>query len=381
MKVLNLRYLLIILLLAINLFCLGQKIPILTIADAYKNQETVTTKEFIESFTYVTLETSPQCLIGGNPKIFLTDNAIVITDQENQCLLFEKATGKFIRKIGHYGKDPGGYRTTRGFFNESTSTIYFQGWKNNLIKYSLDGNEIGSIPVPGVNSSFTDSYIPDSYDYLDNNLIVCNIDNNNGIQKTLIMIFDEKGKEVKKVPNTNLIKEHKFSLSIGDVKFSHFNGKLFYNQIYNDTIFQLQLEKVVPHLILKKRKYKVTRENRRSDKERISVANYFESDNFFILDFWNGKKQFFTLYNKTNLKLKVCEFTLGIKNMTDNFLPFYPKAIYKEELVGIVQANDIISWVDTNKDASEKVNPQLIKKLGSIKPTDNPVIMIGKLKN
>jgi len=380
MKVLILRPFLIIWFSIISYSSFSQKIPVLALDDAYKRQESITTNEFIDSFTYIPLETAPQCLVGANPKIYLTDKYLIITDQQNNCFLFDKITGKFIRTIGHYGRDPGGYRNARGFFNESTSTIYFSGWKNDLIKYSMEGESLGSVPIPRYNDSFTDAFIPDKYDYLDNNLIACNIINTNGIQKILIMIFDEKGNEVKTVPNRNLTKEHKFSLSIGNMKFFHFDGNLRYFEIFNDTIFNLQLDKVVPYMILQRGRYRYTRENRRSDADKILPRTFSESEKFIIFDFWGDKnKTFFTLYNKTTSKLKVCEFTFGIINDTDGFIPFLPKTIFKEDVAGLVQAADMISWFENNKGLTLKLPPDL-KEFSSLELTDNPVLVIAKLK-
>ena len=46
-----------------------QKLPVLQLEDAYKKQEPINSNEFIGSVKYVPLETSPNCLIGANPKI------------------------------------------------------------------------------------------------------------------------------------------------------------------------------------------------------------------------------------------------------------------------------------------------------------------------
>lgn len=358
-----------------------QKPLILPLVNAYKKQEPISTKEFIKSFTYVPLETSPQCLIGANPKFMITDKYVIITDQGNHCLLFDKSTGKFIQSIGHYGKDPGGYRTTnRAFLKENNTTIYFLGWKNELIKYSLDGKALGNVPIPNFNESFTDAFIPDNYTSLPNNLIACNIVNTNGIQKKLLMIFDETGKEVRSIPNWNLQKEHKFSLSIGDVSFYKYNDKILYNEIFNDTIFSLLPDKVVPYMILDRGKLRLKVGTRNSqDVERILHRGFLESEKYICFDFWGIKnKTYFALYNKSTSKLKVCEFNAGIKNDTDGFVPFLPKVNYGEELVGLVQASELVSWFENNK-ANQDSLPTVIKKLSSYKITDNPILIIGKL--
>lgn len=134
---------------------ISQNLKTLQLESAYQKQENINSSEFIETLNYIPLETSPDCLIGANPKIYMTDKYFIILDNQNHCYLFDKSNGKYIRQIGHYGKDPGGYRSVSGLYNELTSTLYFSDWKQNLIKYSLDGKEIGSVPIPNYNDDFT----------------------------------------------------------------------------------------------------------------------------------------------------------------------------------------------------------------------------------
>jgi hypothetical protein len=357
----------------------SQKILVLPLEEAYTKQEIITAKDFIESFIYIPLETSPQCLIGANPNIILTDNYIIITDQK-QCLAFNKDNGKFICQIGHYGRDPGGFQSSQGFYNEFSKSFYFLGWNKNLIKFSLDGKEIGSIRIPRYNESFTDTFLPEKYTYIAENSFACNILNFNGIQNSLLMIFDEKGNEIKTIPNYNVTKEHKPVISTGEMNFFHYNGKLFFNEIFNDTIFNLQLGKVVPYIILKREKYRITRENKGLPAEKIWTRSFFESDKYITFNFFGGHfDTYFALYDKSTLKLRVCKLGAGIKNNINSFIPFIPSEIFHEELVGLSQPLDIANWVEANKEVIKSL-PQELKKIISVGPTDNPVVVIARLR-
>lgn len=103
-------------LLSIPYLSSGQKLTVLNLEDAYKKQETIYSNEFINSVKYIPLETASNCLIGANPIIHSTEKYFIITDNQNHCFLFDRSTGKFIREIGHYGRDPGGFKSNRGFF-------------------------------------------------------------------------------------------------------------------------------------------------------------------------------------------------------------------------------------------------------------------------
>jgi len=357
-----------------------QKLPVLKLEDAYKIQEPINSKEFIGSAKYIPLETSPNCLIGANPKIYLTEKNFIITDNKNHCFLFDRFTGKFIREIGHYGKDPGGFRSNKGFFNEMTSSLFFTGWKDDLLKYSLDGKYLGTVIIPHYNSDFADTYLPDRFDYLDNNLIVCNIINTNGLQKTLLLVFDENGKEIKTVPNRKPLKEHNLSISVGDVKYFHYKNKLCFNEYCNDTIFTISSTNVEPYLIMDRGKLIPTSENRATGNDIIQTFSFFETDKFFLITLWiRGSNYNLAFYNKSTSKLKVCNFATGFRNNTDEFVPFLPAAIYNDELVGIIQQQDITLWAEKNNAVRDKL-PKELKELTIKDPTDNPTIVIAEFK-
>jgi len=363
----------------LNWNCNAQKTLIIPLEHGYLHQEEITTQDFVESFIYIPLETTEECLIGANPKIDLTENNIIITDTR-QCLVFDRNSGKFIKQIVHYGIDPGGYISTQGFYNDYSGSFYFLGWNNNLIKYSAGGKQIGSVPIPSYNNSFTNTFLPEKFTHLNENVIVCNILNINGIQNTLLLIFDEKGKEMMTVPNYYRTKEHKPGISSEEVNFFHFNGMLFFNEIFNDTIFRIKTNRIEPYIIYKREKYKISRENRGLPTEKIWIKNFLESDKFIAFNFFGyNYGTYFALYNKETTKLKVCELGTGIKNTTNNFLPFIPMELFQDRLVGLFQPIDLEKWIDENKDRVKSI-PQELQRILLTKPTDNPIVIISILK-
>jgi hypothetical protein len=294
--------------------------------------------------------------------------------------MFDRKSGKFIRQIGHYGRDPEGYNSTQGFYNAFSESFCFLGWNNNLIKYSSEGKQIASVPIPNYNNSFSNTFLPEKYTYLNENVIVCNILNINGIQNTLLLIFDEKGKEIMTVPNNYRTKEHKPVINTEEVNFFHNSGRLFFNEIFNDTIFWINTSKAEPYIIYKRDKYRVTRENRSLPTEKIWIKDFFEYGKFIFFKFFGRSyNTYFAVYNKETLKLEVCESTGGIKNTTDSFLPFTPQELFQDKLVGLFQPKDLASWLKSNREKVKSL-PQELQKLLLLKETDNPIVIISKLK-
>ncbi|MCF6357374.1 MAG: hypothetical protein L3J54_06150 [Draconibacterium sp.] len=70
----------------------------------------------------------------------------------------------------------------------------------------------------------------------------------------------------------------------------------------------------------------------------------------------------------------------GFENDIDGFMPFYPTSISnRDELIGILEPYKIRQWIDENPDKAARLPPHL-QKFRNIKDTDNPVLMLVKLK-
>ena len=366
--------LIISLFLFIDGFIFSQSIFNIPLKTAYEKQEIITSKDFVQSFTYVKLETSPQCIVGANPRIDLTNDEIILTDRDH-CFVFDKSSGSFIREIGHIGRDPEGYKTTtQAFFNRNTKMFYFLGWKNDFIKYSIDGKCLGSVSIPNYNSSDL-TFTPEQYTYLNEKYIVCNLFNTNGIQPKLLMIFDENGKEIKSIPNRNIMKEHDISIKTKDIEFCIQEHKLLYYEIYNDTVFHLTLDKTTPYIIWDRGKYKTAREKVVAG---ITPRNLLESEKFITFSFMAiPKKRYFALFDKSNLQLRVCEIEDGVINDINGFMPFFPVSIQNEEMIELIQPVDILKWFEKN--SKSKIISSDLRKFATIDLTENPIVVFAKL--
>lgn len=353
-----------------------QKLFFLNLEKAYEKQELITSKDFVQYFKYVKLETAPECHVGANPRIDLTDDEIIITDRD-RCLVFDKRSGSFIRQIGHIGRDPEGYRhTTQGFLNKNTKMFYFLGWNNNFNKYSIDGKFIGSIPIPNYDN-FDPAFAPEKFTFLGDKLIVCNLFNSNGIQSRLLMIFDELGNEVKSIPNRNITKEHNISLTTKEVEFCAQDNKLLYYEIYNDTVFHINLDKTTPYIIWDRGKYRTTRIKR--SLEQITPRYILESQKFITFSFiMPQNRRYFALFDKSYSNLRICEIKGGVYNDVNGFMPFFPILIHKEEMVGLLQPTEILNWIAQNSKSKIEISSDL-KKFLSVDPTDNPIVVFATL--
>lgn len=116
---------------------------VIEVGKAISSPAELKASDYFDEIRYVPLETRDDCLVGSSPDIKLLDKYILITSANRQCLLFDKATGKFKCQIGHVGKDPDGYRNVDCLVDELNGRLLFNGWGHDLISYNLDGNYIG----------------------------------------------------------------------------------------------------------------------------------------------------------------------------------------------------------------------------------------------
>ncbi len=79
---------------------------ILDLEEAFSRREGVPLSKLLNSVEYVVLETNPQSIIGKFAQYDVTDEYIIVCDQNttNQILLFDRKTGKFIKSVGNYGR-------------------------------------------------------------------------------------------------------------------------------------------------------------------------------------------------------------------------------------------------------------------------------------
>lgn len=367
-----------------NIFC--QQIPVLNLTPAIEHSENITLSDFVESITYIPLATTYDCLIDKNPKVYVTKEYIV-TITTYKCLVFNRKNGELIREIGHYGRGPGEYHSTIGLFHERIPAYYFTGWNGDLLKYTMDGVFKGTVKIPGFKDGFDSPSVPMNYSFINDSIIVCDFLIASGTEPKSLMIFNENGEVLKDIPNSNILKtKQNFVLRTGEISFYHFNNNLFFQSMYNDTVFQISVDKITPYFILNRGKHSPPFESKwwsygkQLQSNFISQPQYSENKRFISFNFYLSKNKYFALYDKSLKLLKVVDNNTGIKNDVDGFINITFDSMNSDgELIGIIQANELVNWIEKNPEKFKVLNPDL-QKLKNIKMTDNPVVVIAKYK-
>ena len=351
----------------------------------------ITLAEIADDIYYIPLDnTYPIGLIYD--KIKFINNSIYLSAQNTGLLEFNKE-GKLLRKIGSFGRGPGEYTTCYRFtIDEKTGTVYISD-SGNIIKVfsrtgvflrSLSFQEYGDMidAIESYNSklftSFSIQYENARYEW---------------------MVFDTLGNVIKKKERTSP-KFRSNALGSGDT-YKYENLLTYWNN-FTDTVFS-----ILPDLN-QKASYIISPGEHRLPKSGItaeSMSAYmwfrqiFETSRFiFIRYFFPLKKYAFVLIDKNNNKpfpinLKSIDggitLTDGIINDLDGGIRFIPRSYFMENghefMIGLINPCQIQALVKSNgfkntvRKYPEKKN-ELEKLANSLKETDNPVLMIVRLK-
>jgi hypothetical protein len=383
------------------------------VASAMSGIREIKASEYFKQIRYVALETSDSCLVGRNPSVYLFDDKILISSRE-ECFLFDKQSGRFIRKIGHIGNDPKGYRSANCWVNESDGLIYFSGFDTKWVCYNTDGLFIDRIPLPANGDGFTML----DYTSLNKDTLVGFYHNLTGNEEKRLVFFTKTGEQIGELPNnqespsfdienisvfngevaatsyTPVAAKGMIILSGKDPEtvsvtfmayaFWRFNRATYFKEACNDTIFRIEGITLIPDRYLDLGEYHwayAERFDKKQDKN-IFITQCLENEDILLFRFItklydeDNRKQYNAVYNKASQTLTIGDLTKDITDDITCFLPLQPLYSSSEtgEFAGIIPANKVVEWFEGNKQT--EALPESIRLLKNTREDDNPVIVL-----
>lgn len=321
--------------------------------------------ELITIDSLIFLEQTENSLIGEISKVVVSDDRIYILDQYNSHAIFcFTKNGKFINSYRKLGRGPEEYV-------EINDIDYY----NNKIYISVSPFRI---LILDKNLNFQEAIIIEEFKNrsLNSSIIAMNNDT--------IIISDS---ELPYKYNFYSINEKRFishqSPALGQgygyrrppiVK--SISNQLFVTERYNDTIFIIEKNKVIP-------KYFINYEKPASIKEKNELINrsvydisptkyhnrmsrnhlFFESNNYFYFSFFYNRNVHFYFRNKLNSNVLI--FTDNLSNEIMDISLKITRGFYKDNIITYAEAYEIIENKEKIKfpipsDFSEDSNPALV---------------------
>ena len=368
--------------------------------------------DIVEDVEYVQLETTDDCLIGAGFFCAFTEKDIYVlnTNYKNEELFrFDRATGKFIRKIGQIGQGPKDMMRPDFIYAGNNYVYASSSIMDKVYVYDENGGFVRTIPLRrgwgGRITVIQNKYIihntgwdfmvrsdddgSNSHEYGSRNLyIAANIQDMEG--NTILAKCDTLQGEK---PSVNL--------DFNPIRW-YYNGELnFYDEVDN-IIYAANENGFTPRYKLKLGENRWV-ETGKLTKEFLKYIkiHYFQETADYLFIYWNQReKAYFARFNKKTEVLEVEEedsfkgrfwhlYAYGPKNDIDGCETYFRQGCGNyEDITGSILFTITPDNIDRVREALEKAEnvkfpekrQQLLKMLDERKEDDNPILVIYKLK-
>jgi hypothetical protein len=347
--------------------------------------------EIADDINYIPLDNGIP--LGAIGSLKFINNSIYLSVNGMHLLKFDR-TGKKPMPIGKEGRGPGEYFFCASYtVDPKTENIYILGKKDALMVYSPLGKFIREFQLP----QCTDGSLFHSIEFINSDIFLAQYVALGRSQYNW-MIIDTTGNMISKKPNFLPPFESRTGQFGGVNKFK---DRINYWDIYNDTVFTISQDNsfkpaaIFPPGNYRRRQEDIKVSSPKQYMDEVSkicmTLNLIETENFWVY------KYRFNLYGVAFIdkRSKITKASLhptetwGINNDIDMGPVFLPEAyLYEngnEYIVGIVPSYKIIEHsasatfkASTPKDPDKK--KQLEKMANSLEETDNPVLILVKLK-
>ena len=347
--------------------------------------------DIADHINYIPLDNSIP--IGPISSFIIRNNSIYLSIEDLHLIKFD-IKGKNPQPVGRNGRGPGEYLyCTYYTVDNKTGNIYLRGKRESILVYSPNGVFIRELLLPHCD----DGSLFHAMEFLDSSLFIAQyIDG--GHAKYNWVIIDTLG-------NILSYKENYLPSFISHTGQSggiyKFKDKISYWETYNDTVFTISPDfNYNTSIIFPPGNYRRRVENIKFNspqefieevKKICRTISLFETNYFWVYRYMYNlvgiafidKRTRKTLLSFRELK------SWGIDNDLDGGTVFQPEGYYTENgneyLIGMVDTYQLITKVvsDTFKNSASKYpekKKDLEKLVSSLKETDNPVLMMVRLK-
>jgi|WetSurMetagenome_2_1015567.scaffolds.fasta_scaffold12033_5 hypothetical protein len=350
-----------------------------------------TLSEIADSIIYIPLDNNHP--LDRITRIKLTKDKTYLNSRNIGILAFDRQ-GKLLSRIGSIGRGPGEYRYYLFFcIDEKSGRVYNIADQNEIIQvFSGTGQFIRSFSLKEYGTSIL------SIEFYNSQLFVqCAI--NYPEAKFEWIIYDTLGNVIKK-QNRHL---PLFSTNYGSNENPYmFDNKVSYYNTWTDTVFSVlpdYTEK--PSLIISPGEHREPQSNLSIEqimqKKHLSILRIFETKRFIVIKYFYLKYTL-ALIDKNTHSTFLIDYDYddsggnpvsGIENDIDGGSWFLPESYFtesgREYMVGIQYPYQIKARVASEEFKNSTPNlpeeKKALEKLAhSMKETDNPVLMIVRLK-
>lgn len=372
--------------------------------DLIKNKQTISLSQIASNVEYIKLETNKDCIIGSAARCFFTDSVIFIAN--GGPLLKFSYSGKFLGEILKIGRGPGEIDPVGiiSLIPDKKLIVSQKSSQRKLLYFNYDGKYIKSVSYP--------TNVQSIHVMKDGNYLYYQIGSASNTKYSFVL-SNERNDTISSVKN------YKFWPIPGQMMVEvgskgpnfrpiyYISNRISFKSLYNDTVYSISSNKIVPSYYVNLGKYKIPDEiipekiistGQGKNYQELSIkyrySNVLEASNRIFLGIYcyqSGKvpPQYF-LIDKTDQKgfvlINKDGESTGIVNDWDGGLDFWPiENITENKIFMPIDIMNLKKEFEINKSAKKSIKfPERQKDLSKIISnsdiTDNPIIMIVTLK-
>jgi hypothetical protein len=312
-----------------------------------------------------------------------------ILKRHNTILKFRES-GQFVTRIGTVGRGPNEFTVAHDAdVDEKSQEIYLLArWQKKFFVYSEGGQLIRTFPL---------LISPNKFSFFGNN-ILCYSENHMGDIENSFDLLDSSGLIKISFPNKYPFKNHDAYGIDHENLFYHFDNRLFKKEVYSDTVYELENMNFKPRMVIAVGEKLIT-PKARSEFDGLYLGKnfiypfklfefgdyvYYEfmyriviPDDVLIYSFIGSKKDNFQALIKTDQ---------GIINDLDGGPSILPRTVKDDNtIIAMVDAMKFKKHIASEEFRNSKPKypekkKELEKLASSLKETDNPVLVLVRLK-
>jgi hypothetical protein len=354
--------------------------------------EEVNLSNFVDTIEYIRLETNPICLIGPRiHRITVKQKYVYVHDIDQHIIFVFDKQGKYIAKLDKQGRGPDEYLALGAFFvdedEEYIDIIALSPRQHRLLRYSNLSFTIKNIkPIPAITANSVRRI---------NNTFYYGCQRTNNIINDEILnadIFIVENDEIKKTLFENEIPIDNTYFAINPETFTINNeNEIFASIRYDNVFYQIINHEAIPIFEIDFGKYNYN--NKIKNETGSNQVNYWQENplvaSFPVLNINNSKLLSFSYgFNKTDyhyIFFKDCNKSIHAKSIINDVTGFPERVFLNSGSNGIIHEvwednyiNDIVLPSRELKSLNDSI---YLQGVGTIKITDNPVIVRMKLRN
>lgn len=379
------------------------------IVPAFENQTELKVSQLGKHIRYVPLETNDSSLVDEKYGIKLLGDKIVVTTNSS-CLLFDKQTGKFLRKIGNRGQGPREYLSNLSFIHPETGDIYFNRTPQCMIRFNQQGVYLGELKLPfkwdgGCYLTFQGNQAFAHLALFKN--IIYRFDKE-GVMLDSIVLPSNRELDMKDLEQAISI-EGPLGIKLGSGLFATnglfivqyksgerqdilpvhhpslyaYEDEMRFHEAYNDTVYSIGKGELIPRWIFHTGEYHFPRERYGDVEESMKrIVITYVSETKELL-FFQCAKEWFTpkkvqlcngIYNKKTGNIMIGKPHEGFLDDLTQFIPFIPIGHSdKGEFVGALSIETIREWLEEHPDVKLE---GALTPLAGLADDANPVVVI-----